>query len=66
MPSFRSDIETAIIETTSRRPCTLDDLTKILGLHINEINKYLDVLDLEEKIEIVEQERGIFYQMKEK
>lgn len=63
--SFRSDIETAIIETIARRPCTLDDLTKILGLHINEINKYLDVLELEKKIKTVEQERGVFYQINE-
>ena len=63
--SYRNDIETAIIETISRRPCTLDDLTKILGIHINEINKYLDVLDTEDKIETVEQERGAFYQIKE-
>ncbi len=66
IPSFRSDIETAIIETISRRPCTLDDLTKILGLHINEINKYLDVLESEEKIKTVEQERGTFYRITEK
>ena len=64
--SFRTDIETAIIETIARRPCTLDDLTKILGLHINEINKYLDVLESEEKIKTVQQERGTFYQIKEK
>ncbi len=64
--SFRSDIETAIIETIARRPCTLDDLTKILGLHINEINKYLDVLESEEKIKTVQLERGTFYQIKEK
>ncbi len=63
--SFRSDIETAIIETIARRPCTIDDLTKILGLHINEINKYLDVLEFEEKIKTVEQERGAFYQINE-
>ena len=64
--SYRTDIETAIIETISRRPCTLEDLTKILGLHINEINKYLDVLDAENKIETVRQTRGVFYQIKEK
>lgn len=64
--SYRSDIETTIVETISRRPCTLDDLTKILGLHINEINKYLDVLESEERIETIEQERGIFYQMNRK
>ena len=62
--SFRSDIETAIVETIARRPCTLDDLTKILGLHINEVNKYLDVLESEKVIERNEQERGVFYQKK--
>jgi len=64
--SFRTDMETAIVETILRRPCTLNDLTMILGLHVNEINKYLDVLEAEEKIETVEQERGVFYQIKEK
>ena len=44
LKSFRKDIETAILETISRRPCTLDDLTRILGLHTNEVNKYLDTL----------------------
>lgn len=64
--SYRNDKETAIIETIERRPCTLDDLTKILGLHVNEINKYLDVLEAENKIETVKQERGVFYQKKDK
>jgi len=61
--SYRKDAETAIIETIARRPCTLDDLSKILGLHINEINKYLDVLEVENKIEVVKLKRGIFYQI---
>jgi predicted ArsR family transcriptional regulator len=60
--SFRDDIETAILETIFRRPCTLNDLVKILGLHISEINKYLDVLEADNKIKSVQQERGIFYQ----
>lgn len=63
--SYRTDTENAIMETIARRPCTLDDLTKILGIHINEINKYLDVLDAEDRVETVEQERGVFYQVKE-
>ena len=62
--SYRKDTESAIIETIARRPCTLADLTGILGMHINEINKYLDVLDAENKIETIEQERGIFFQIK--
>ncbi|MBC8486674.1 MAG: radical SAM protein [Bacteroidetes bacterium] len=64
--SYRSDMESAILETIFRRPCTLDDLAKILGSHINEVNKYLDVLEADDKIESVRQERGLFYQIKHK
>lgn len=64
--SYRKDTETAILGTITRRPCTVDDLVKILGLHINEINKYLDVLEAEGKIEPIRQERGVFYQIKYK
>ncbi len=61
--SYREDIETAILETIFRRPCTVDDLVKILGRHINEVNKYLDVLEAEGKIEHTRQERGVFYKV---
>jgi len=60
--SYRTDIESAILQTISRRPCTLKDLSMILGKHVNEINKYLDVLEAEGKIKTIEQDRGIFYQ----
>ncbi|MFW5879741.1 MAG: radical SAM protein [bacterium] len=59
--SYRKDTETAILETIARRPCTPDDLAKILGMHLNEVNKYLDVLESENKIEMIRQERGVFY-----
>ena len=62
--SYRTDIETAILETIARRPCTLIDLVKILGLHVSEINKYLDTLENDKKIEVSEQERGAFYQLR--
>jgi hypothetical protein len=42
----------------------LQDLEQILGIHINEINKYLGVLDEERKIEVSFLERGTFYQLK--
>jgi len=64
--SYRTDIENAILETISRRPCTLDDLTALLGKNVSEINKYLDVLEADKRIETVEQPRGIFYQLREK
>lgn len=63
--SYRKDAEATILETIARRPCTLEDLTTILGLHVNEINKYLDVLGKENKIESIEQERGCFYKCKQ-
>ena len=66
MKSYREDTENAILETISRRPCTLNDLGKILGIHINEINKYLGVLDDDGKIETNRQERGVFYQTRHK
>ncbi len=59
--SYRKDTETAILQTIRRRPCTLHDLQEILGLHINEINKYLDVLQGKGAIEVVAQDRGFFY-----
>jgi len=63
MTSFRQDKASAILETISRRPCTLDDLREILGMHVNEINKYLDVLEAEGKVMVSLQERGLFYQL---
>lgn len=64
--AYRNDTENAIIETILRRPCTVDDLTKILGVHINEVNKYLDVLEADHRIEQVQEERGLFYQINQK
>ena len=59
--SYRSDVASAILETITRRPCTLEDLRKILGLHANEVNKYLDVLEADRKIGTTREQRGVFY-----
>ncbi len=64
LASYREDTESAILETIARRPCTLEDLTQIVGLHANEVNKYLDVMEADRKIEVVKQERGFFYRIK--
>ncbi len=61
--AFRTDVEAAILETISRRPCTIDDIKQILGIHVNEINKYLGTLEESGQIETTRQERGVFYQM---
>ena len=62
--SYRTDTESAILGTIARRPCTLKDLSEILGLQMNEVNKYLDVLEADGKIKIVKQKRGFFYQLR--
>lgn len=64
LASYRGDTESAILETIARRPCTLQDLVQIVGLHTNELNKYLDVMEADRKIEVVRQERGFFYRIK--
>jgi wyosine [tRNA(Phe)-imidazoG37] synthetase (radical SAM superfamily) len=64
--SYSGDIETAILETIARRPCTLDDLHRFLGIHVNEINKYLGTLEANNKVETVDLERGVFYELKHK
>jgi len=61
--SYKGDIEIAILETIARRPCTLNDLQSFLGIHINEINKYLGVLETNKKISIEVLERGTFYKI---
>ncbi len=64
--SYSGDIETAIMETIARRPCTLEDLHRFLGIHVNEINKYLGTLEANDKIETVQLVRGVFYELKHK
>jgi wyosine [tRNA(Phe)-imidazoG37] synthetase (radical SAM superfamily) len=64
--SFNNEVESAILTTIKRRPCTVDDLIKILGLHKNEINKYLDVLESDGKVESIRLKRGLFYQIQNK
>lgn len=63
--AYRKDTASAILGTIARRPCTLKDLSEILGLPINEVNKYLDVLEADHKIKVVKQKRGFFYQLQE-
>ena len=63
MVAYRKDVEGAILDTIVRRPCTLEDLTNILGLHANEVNKYLDVLEADKKVSVTHQARGRFYQI---
>lgn len=62
--SYRKDTDSAILETVVRRPCTVEDLTEMLGTPACEIQASLQKLEAEGKIEKMEQERGSFYQIK--
>ncbi|NCD13520.1 MAG: radical SAM protein, partial [Epsilonproteobacteria bacterium] len=64
--SYSGDIAATILETIARRPCTLEDLHHLLGIHVNEINKYLGTLEAEGKIITQTLERGVFYELKHK
>lgn len=57
------EIEEKIKITIRRRPCTAQDMSQMLNIHINAINKVLHKLIEEKKIEGVNQERGIFYKL---
>jgi len=62
--SYNKDVEQQIIETIKRRPCTDNDLKSMLGLHINEINKYLSELLQKGKITSQKMDRGTFFRAK--
>ncbi|MDY0018264.1 MAG: radical SAM protein [Candidatus Delongbacteria bacterium] len=62
--SYNKDTESAILQTISRRPCTVEDLMNILGLHENEINKYLSTLESDGRIIPERLERGVFYKVR--
>ncbi len=61
--SFNQNIADQILETIKRRPCTDTELSKILNLHLNELNKYLSELIDNKVITSERKERGIFFKI---
>ena len=59
--AFEEDVRERILQTVRVRPCTLDDLSDMLGLHPMEVGKYLDVLLAEKELKTERLERGFFY-----
>ena len=62
--SVNKNIEEQILDTIKRRPCTDKDLSEILDLHLNELNKYLSELIDSGKITSNKQDRGLFFKIK--
>jgi wyosine [tRNA(Phe)-imidazoG37] synthetase (radical SAM superfamily) len=61
--AYRKDTAAAILGTIARRPCTSKDLSEILGLQVKDVVTYLKSLEADEKIKVVKQKRGLFYQL---
>jgi len=61
--SFCSNIEKNILDTIKRRPCTAEDLTEILNIHINELNKYLSELIAIGLVQSIKKDRGMFFKI---
>ena len=59
--SYNADVESSILQTIKRRPCTVEDLSSTLGLHQNEINKYIETLLNRNLIRSEALERGVFF-----
>lgn len=59
--SYNADVESTILQTIKRRPCTVEDLSSTLGLHQNEINKYIETLLSRNLIRSEILERGVFF-----
>ncbi len=58
----REDIKTAILETIHRRPCTKEDLVKILGVDPLLMDETIENLEKQNIIFSQTQARGTFYQ----
>ncbi|HII06076.1 MAG TPA: radical SAM protein [Methanotrichaceae archaeon] len=54
--------EVLIIDLLSRRPCTLEELGDLTDLHRNEILKYLEVLESEDKISRLRHGGKLYFQ----
>ncbi len=51
--------------TLKRRPSTAEDLSAMLDIHINEVGKVLRQLNLEGRVQVKREKRGVFYTWKE-
>jgi wyosine [tRNA(Phe)-imidazoG37] synthetase (radical SAM superfamily) len=61
IPAFSSNLENSLLNTIRRRPLTLDDLAVLTARGEDELRRYLDVLEKENKIQPVIVGERIFY-----
>jgi wyosine [tRNA(Phe)-imidazoG37] synthetase (radical SAM superfamily) len=59
--AYHQDLESAIIELLARRPTKKNEMAAALGVHPNEMVKYVQVLEESKKIKIAIREGEAFY-----
>jgi len=59
-----TNVEEELLNLLARRPCTLDDISSGLGVHRNEALKYTDLLLNDHRINKVETDSVIYYQLR--
>lgn len=57
--------EVLIRDLLTRRPCTLEEISSLSGLHRNEILKYLEVLEAEDEIRRLRHKGRLYFQARE-
>lgn len=63
-PGFNENYRDIILQTIRRRPCTVEDLSRITGVHRAEVQKYLRRLLADGAIEMEQRRRGTFVRAK--
>lgn len=63
LAEFSADRQ-AVLDTLQRRPCSIDDISAGLGLHRNEVVKYVEDLAEEGLIEKTSVQNKLYYQAK--
>lgn len=53
--------EDKILEMIKRRPCTLDQISKVFGMHVNEVSKYMGHLVRNDVVKIDRMRHGVYY-----
>ncbi|MBN2251771.1 MAG: radical SAM protein [Candidatus Altiarchaeota archaeon] len=62
--AYSGDVEEQITELLKRRPCTVSDISSALGLHVNEVLKYIETLEKDDVIESKRMDGKEYYTFK--
>lgn len=58
---FKGDDYKGLLPALKRRPCTAEDVSQTLDIHVNKVHRLLDILFKKGKIKKKRMPRGVFY-----